>query len=48
MRHEDIFPEDNASPDEEVVPLTESDPVTDEHTKNKTEEQALSHPVLKN
>jgi hypothetical protein len=39
-RHEDLFPEDNASPEEEAVPPTESDPVTDDHIENKTEKQA--------
>jgi hypothetical protein len=40
MRHEDKFPKDNASPEEEAVPPTKSDPVTDDHTEKKTEEQA--------
>jgi hypothetical protein len=31
-RHEDLFPEDNASLEEEAIPPTESDPVTDDHT----------------
>jgi hypothetical protein len=39
-RHEDLFPKDNAYPKEEAVPPIESDPVTDDHTENKTEEQA--------
>jgi hypothetical protein len=40
VRHEDLFPEDKASPEEEAVPPTESDPITDDHIENKTEEQA--------
>jgi hypothetical protein len=31
-RHEDLFPEDNASLEEEAIPPIESDPVTDDHT----------------
>jgi hypothetical protein len=39
-RHEDLFPEDNTSPEEEAVPPIESEPVTDDHIENKIEEQA--------
>jgi hypothetical protein len=41
-RYEDQFPEDNTSPEREVVPLTESDSVTKENKEDKTEKQASS------
>jgi hypothetical protein len=39
-RHEDLFLEDNTSPEEEAVPPTESDPDTKNQEEEKTEEQA--------
>jgi hypothetical protein len=39
-RHEDSFPEDNTSLEEEAVPPTESDPDTKNQEEEKTEEQA--------
>jgi hypothetical protein len=41
-RYEDRFPEDNTSPEREVVPPTESDSVTMENKEDKIEEQASS------
>jgi hypothetical protein len=41
-RYEHQFPEDNTSPEREVVPPTESDSVTMENKEDKTEEQASS------
>jgi hypothetical protein len=41
-RHEDLFPEDNASPEEEAVPPTESDPVTDDHTETQDRKASFS------
>jgi hypothetical protein len=41
-RYEDQFPEDNTSPEREVVPPTESDLVTKENKEDKTEKQAPS------
>jgi spore germination cell wall hydrolase CwlJ-like protein len=41
-RYEDRFPQDNTSPEREVVPPTESDSVTMENKDDKTKEQASS------
>jgi hypothetical protein len=41
-RYEDRFPQDNTSPEREVVPPTESDSVIMENKEDKTEKQACS------
>jgi hypothetical protein len=40
-RHEDLFPEDNTSLEEEVVPPTESDP----HTEEQASPSKLTSPT---